>query len=239
MVNISELMVKKIYEIIGLQNDKNKEAFDNDMTKKLHVNKTLRKYCEGFYYVMDEFIKKTLGGNSFDGSMFELITLKDGLSLNFESGETIVLTIDEENDIHIEFDLESDYIYSDFTFYDYGFDGSLEYTLNGIDYEDIYSVRNDLFKKKKKENGMKIYSVGAKSIGYYRSDRACYDLFQEYPSVKYSGVVDKIQDLLSSYCTVNESQYGPTYDTYKTLDSLLDLKLSKEQTRARLRVPKK
>lgn len=238
MVNISELIVRKLSEIIELQNDKDKEAFDNDKTEELHVNKTLRKYGEGFYYIADEFIKKALGSNSFDESTFELIALKDGLSLNFESGETIVLTIDEDDDIHIEFNLESDYIYSDFIFYKFGFDGFLEYTSNGIDSEEIYSVRKGLFRKVKKENGMRVYSVGARSMGFYRSDRASYDIFQEYPPVEYNGVIDRLQEFFSSHCSVSESQSGPTYNTFRDLDNLLDIKLSKEKARARLRVPK-
>ncbi|MBE6159083.1 MAG: hypothetical protein E7159_04600 [Firmicutes bacterium] len=239
MVNISELMVKELYGIIELKNDKDKEAFDNDKTEELHVNNTLRKYGQGFYYIVDEYIKKVLGSNSFDESTFELIALKDGLSLNFESGETIVLTIDDDDDIHIEFNLENDYVYSDFVFYKFGFDGSLEYTFNGIDTEEIYSVRKGLFRKVKKENGVKVYSVGAKSMGYYRSDRASYDIFQEYPPVEYNGVIDRLQDFFSSHCSVSESQYGPSYDTYRALDNLLDIKLSKEKARSRLRVPKK
>ena len=214
------------------------------ISKLVRNNKALENNLNGVSYVMNKFMTQALGSDTFDENSFELVTVKDSslkneITINFDSGEIIEVSVDNTNDIHIEFSLDGEYIYSDFIFYKSGFNGSLEYTSNGIDNEDIYHVSKGLFKKIKKENGNKVYSVSAKSIGFYRSDRSSYELRQDYPIVHYNGVFDKVYDFFDSQVSVRETQFGPSDNTYNDLDNLLDIKLEKEKARARIRVPKK
>ena len=214
------------------------------ISKLVRNNKALENNLNGVSYVMNKFMTQALGSDTFDENSFELVTVKDsslknGITINFDSGENIEVSVDNTNDIHIEFSLDGEYIYSDFIFYKSGFNGSLEYTSNGIDNEDIYQVTKGLFKKIKKENGNIVYSVSAKSIGFYRSDRSSYELRQDYPIVHYNGLFDKVYDFFDSQVSVRETQFGPSDNTYYDLDNLLDIRLEKEKARARIRVPKK
>lgn len=214
------------------------------ISKLVRNNKALEDNLDGVSYVMNKFMTQALGSDIFDENSFELVTVKDsslknGITINFDSGEIIEVSVDNTNDIHIEFSLDGEYIYSDFFFYKSGFNGSLEYISNGIVNEDIYWVSKGLFRKIKKENRNKVYSVSAKSIGFYRSDRSSYELRQDYPIVHYNGLFDKVYDFFDSQVSVRETQFGPSDNTYNDLDNLLDIKLEKEKARARIRVPKK
>lgn len=214
------------------------------ISKLVRNNKALENNLDGVSYVMNKFMIQALGSDIFDENSFELVTVKDsslknGITINFDSGEKIEVSVDNTNDIHIEFSLDGEYIYSDFFFYKSGFNGSLEYISNGIVNEDIYWVSKGLFRKIKKENRNKVYSVSAKSIGFYRSDRSSYELRQDYPIVHYNSLFDKVYDFFDSQVSVRETQFGPSDNTYNDLDNLLDIKLEKEKARARIRVPKK
>ncbi len=206
------------------------------ISKLRENNRRLEKNIEGVSYVMETFMTKALEKDEFELGSFEYITLKDGLFIKFESGEEIRLSTSDKREFHIDFNLDNEYISSDFKFYKSGFLAFYDYSLNGIDYEDIYFLRDNLFGKIRKENGKKVYSVSANSIGFYRSDKSSYQLRQDYPPVEYNGVFDRVHNFFDSQVCVREFDGCPTYATYKDLDGYLNQKLIKEEVRARKRV---
>lgn len=215
MVNLTNMILNKLYEDYRIPFRKN----------------------EGVSYLLNKYIENTYGASFFNDGFFRISSNDNGLDVIFSSGDIININVIDMQGFDAIFNFNGETIRSGFRFFEGGFNSSITYKENNKLVEDNYCVVEGVFKKYRKENGNNIYVVSAKSIGYYRSDRASYDIVQEYPPVEYNGVVDRLQDLFNSHYSVNESRIGPSFETYKNLDGLLDLKI--EKSRVRQRVPLK
>ena len=209
MVSISELILNKAY--------------------KGHITPQVFK-SEGIEYVLSVYMNKVLGDDTFNNDDVEYMRLIDGLLVQLKSGELITVRIDKDDII-----IDGGYFDAEIGVFDNGFDSSLTYGDGGHNVEDIYHVRENVFKKIRKIDGETVYAVSANSVGYAKSDRASYELRQEFPPVESKGLIGNIASFLKSQVNVDESRLGPTVSTYKELDKLLDNKIELEKPRKRVR----